>query len=363
MFFVNQPQLLEERECDMNQTMNVRIHSMKPLPTFNQLAAFVPLSARAEQTVLEAQRVIPKILSGEDKRMLVVVGPCSIHDLRSARAYAQKLADLHRALVDRLYIVMRVCGDKPRTGKDWEGFFNDPHMNNSCDIAYGRQGMRHLMQDVNALGLPVGAEVLEADNTHCTSDLLGYAWVGARTVQSPDHRKLASGLTAPVGFKNPTHGPIDAAIAAILFARHSSCFSGPDGNGVMCRIETTGNPSAHLIMRGTDSGPNYADDHLTHAQEKLEAGSIGTGIVVDCSHKNAQGDYRNQKAVLKSVAVSRKAGKKIVGVMIESYLQEGRQSIKIPQDMGSVDPNVSVTDACCGWGDTVAMLRMLYASI
>jgi len=347
----------------MNQIMNVHIRTMKPLPTFNQLAAFVPLSTRARQTVLEAQDTIPKILRGEDKRLLVVVGPCSIHDLRSARVYAEKLADLRQKLADRLYIVMRVCGDKPRTGKDWEGFFNDPHMNNSCDIAYGRQGIRHLMQDVNALGLPVGAEVLDADNTHCTSDLLGYAWVGARTVQSQDHRKLASGLTAAVGFKNPTHGPIDAAVAAISFARHSSCFSGPDGDGVMCRIETTGNPASHLIMRGSDSGPNYADMHLAHAEERLGAGSIATGIVIDCSHKNAQGDYRNQKAVLKSVAESRKAGKRVAGVMIESYLEEGRQSIKIPQNIGSVDPNVSVTDACCGWGDTVAMLRSLYAAV
>ena len=343
--------------------MNVHIRSMKPLPTFNQLAAFVPLTARAEQTVIEAQRIIPKILLGDDKRLLVVVGPCSIHDLRSAREYAQKLAELHQKFADRLYIVMRVCGDKPRTGKDWEGFFNDPHMNNSCDIAYGRQGMRHLMQDINTFGLPVGAEVLDADNTHCTSDLLGYAWVGARTVQSQDHRKLASGLTAPVGFKNPTHGPIDAAIQAISFARHSSCFSGPDGDGVMCRIETTGNPSAHLIMRGTDSVPNYADAHLTHALERLEAGSIHAGIVIDCSHKNAQGDYRNQKEVLKSIVQSRKAGRRIAGVMIESYLDEGRQSIKIPQDKGMVNPNVSVTDACCGWGDTVAMLRSLHAAV
>jgi len=342
----------------MNQLVNRNIASMKPLPTFRNLAEQVPLSLTALETVREAQRVIPDIIRGVDNRFLIIVGPCSIHNLASAREYARRLSGLRQELSDKLYLVMRVCGDKPRTGKDWEGFFNDPHMDGSCDIAYGMQAMRTLMRDINALGVPVGAEILDADNTHCVSDLLGYAWVGARTVQSQDHRKLASGLTPPVGFKNPTHGPIDAAVSAIQFARHACFFSGPDDDGVLSRIETRGNPLAHLILRGADSGPNYQKEFTGHAAERLVSAGVSTRMVVDCSHKNALGDYRKQVGVLFDVMRQRKeASVPIAGVMIESHVQEGRQSLVVSKDAIRLDPFVSVTDACLGWEDTERILR------
>ncbi|ERS91735.1 3-deoxy-7-phosphoheptulonate synthase [Halomonas sp. PBN3] len=326
---------------------------MRPLPTPGELRRSLPLSPALSRRVEAQRRAVHDILAGRDDRLLVVVGPCSIHDPEAALEYARRLAELAPRLSDRLLPVMRVYVEKPRTTVGWKGLAYDPDLDGTGDMARGLEVSRRLMRDVAALGLPVATELLQPMLAPYLEDLLAWVAIGARTTESQLHRELASGLSAAVGFKNATGGDIGVALDAMRAAAHSHSHFAMDPEGRPAIRDTAGNPHTQLVLRGGHGEPNYQAHHVQAARRALEEAGLSPRLMVDCSHANARKDHRRQSEVLLDVLAQREAGETaIAGLMLESHLHEGKQ----PLAPGRLRHGVSVTDACIGWETTVHLL-------
>jgi 3-deoxy-7-phosphoheptulonate synthase len=333
---------------------NLNVLSQHTLLSPAQLHDDVPASVRATQTVTAARKAVADILSGRDPRLLVVVGPCSIHDIAAAKDYAQRLKALADELADQLFIVMRVYFEKPRTTVGWKGLINDPHMDDSFDIEEGLHIARRLLVDLNDMGLPCGTEALDPITPQYLGDLIAWSAIGARTTESQTHREMASGLSSPVGFKNGTDGDLDVALNGMLSAAQPHAFLGINGDGQVALTQTRGNAFGHLILRG-GAVPNYDSVAVAQAEAALKAANLPVNIVVDCSHANSRKNHALQTLVLKDVVHQIADGNRsIKGVMLESNLFEGNQKLARPQDLRY---GVSITDACLGWDSTAASLR------
>lgn len=337
-------------------TANVRIRSLEPLVPPARLISTLPLSDEATATVLAGRQAVERVLAGEDSRLLAVVGPCSIHDVDAAREYAGRLAGLAGDLADRLLVVMRVYFEKPRTTVGWKGLINDPHLDDSFDVATGLRLARSLLIEIAGLGLPAATEFLEPITPQYIADTVVLGAIGARTTESPTHRQMASGLSMPVGFKNSTDGSLQAAIDAMQSARAPHSFLGIDNSGGTCVVSTAGNPWGVLMLRGGRDGTNYSPDVLHEARTRLEQAGLAPRVIVDCSHANSGKDHRRQAIVWRDVIQQRVAGdRSIVGLMLESNLHEGKQAVN--SDRAALAHGVSVTDACIGWEETETLLR------
>lgn len=336
---------------------DVHVASTQPLLPPHDLKGELPASPPVLETVLRGRRNISRILDRDDDRLLVIVGPCCIHDLKSAIEYAQRLQPLHDQLADRLCIAMRVYFEKPRTAVGWKGLLNDPHLDGSDDIGAGLRLARQLSIRINEMGIPVATEFLDPIAPQYLADLVSWVAVGARTTESQTHREMASGLSMPVGFKNSTSGDIQVAINAMRSAQHTHSFLGIDQCGRTSILRTQGNPAGHLVMRGGEGGPNYQAHHLEHAARLLgEAGFALPAILVDCSHGNSGKRHHLQLGVMRAVLEQRRGGNAdIIGVMIESHLNAGNQTI--PDDLAQLRYGISVIDECVGWETTERMLR------
>lgn len=333
---------------------NLNVVSQDTLLSPSQLHEDIPAGPQATQTVNKARHALAEILSGRDPRLLVVVGPCSIHDTVAAMEYAQRLKALADELSDQLLMVMRVYFEKPRTTVGWKGLVNDPRMDDTFRIDEGLHIARRLLVDINALGLPCGTEALDPNTPQYLGDLIAWSAIGARTTESQTHRELASGLSSPVGFKNGTDGNLEVALNAMLSAAQPHSFLGINGDGQVAITQTRGNAFGHLILRG-GSQPNYDSVAIAQAESALTAAKLPLNIVVDCSHGNSRKNHALQALVLKDVVHQISDGNRsIKGVMLESNLFEGNQKLGKPEDLRY---GVSITDACMGWDTTAASLR------
>ncbi len=319
----------------------------------------LPASDAAAQAVYDTRRTLASILQGTDKRLVAIVGPCSIHNEQIAMEYAERLKKLATEVQDQILVVMRVYFEKPRTTVGWKGLINDPHMNDTFDMATGLRIGRKILLNVAELGLPAASEVLEPITPQYIADLISLASIGARTTESPTHRQMASGLSMPVGFKNSTEGSLEVAINAMQAARAGHRFLGIDNEGNTCVVETRGNALGHLILRGGRTGPNYDEASLAEAARLLNEANLPPRFVVDCSHANSQKDYTRQPEVWHDVIRQRVAGNEtIVGLMLESNLKAGKQSLG--SDPSALEYGVSITDGCISIDETEALLRSAY---
>jgi 3-deoxy-7-phosphoheptulonate synthase len=338
------------------QTYDLNIAGITRLITPNELKEEMPISDRASEVVSESRQVIQNILEGEDPRLLVIVGPCSIHDPKAALEYAAKLRELHDAFQDHLYIVMRAYFEKPRTTIGWKGLINDPTLDGRCDMAAGLREARKLLLQITELGLPVATEVLDPVIPQYLAGLVSWAAVGARTTESQTHREMVSGLSMPVGFKNGTEGNLQIAVDGILSARHPHHFLGIDQDGRTAIVETKGNRFGHVILRGGRGGPNYDAVSVAETAETLVAAKLPPRIMIDCSHANSRKRFEMQPEVCRDVLRQRCDGNtNIIGIMLESNLHEGNQPL--PLDLSELQYGVSVTDGCIDWPCTEALLQ------
>jgi 3-deoxy-7-phosphoheptulonate synthase len=343
----------------VQKTHDLRIRSAVPLISPKDLQAKHPITERAAATVVESREAVKRILRREDGRLLAVVGPCSIHDPRAAIEYARLLQEMKRRLQDRLYILMRVYFEKPRTTIGWRGLIIDPRMDGSYDISAGLSLARELLLQITAMGLGAATEMLDPIVPQYIADLISWAAIGARTTESQTHRNMVSGLSMPVGFKNGTDGNLQIAIDAMASARHSHHFIGIDLEGKTSVLETTGNTDTHIILRGSRTGSNYRKPDIVYAAELLKEAGFLPAVMVDCSHGNSDKQAGKQQEVLESILATRASGcREMMGFMIESNLKEGRQ--EIPRDLRKLKYGVSITDACVGWSQTSRMLEQAY---
>ncbi|PIJ48741.1 3-deoxy-7-phosphoheptulonate synthase [Erwinia sp. OLTSP20] len=342
------------------QNDDLRIKEIKELLPPVALLEKYPASEKAAQTVARARQAIHHILKNKDDRLLVVIGPCSIHDPQAAKEYGERLLALREALKGELEVVMRVYFEKPRTTVGWKGLINDPNMDGSFRINDGLRLARKLLLEINNSGLPAAGEFLDMITPQYLADLMSWGAIGARTTESQVHRELASGLSCPVGFKNGTDGTIKVAIDAINAASAPHCFLSVTKYGHSAIVETSGNADCHIILRGGKE-PNYSAHHVSAVKAGLEKVGLPAQVMIDFSHANSSKQYQRQLTVADDVAAQIAAGEKaIIGVMIESHLVEGNQSLE------SGEPLVygkSVTDACIGWQDTEKVLRQLAAAV
>ena len=342
-------------------TDNVRIISSAPLVSPNTLIKKIPQSAKASQGVFSARQVIKEILYGEDKRLMVLVGPCSIHDTKAALEYANKLLKLKKELDEDLFIVMRVYFEKPRTTVGWKGLINDPYLDESFDIDKGLATARKLLSDLGEIGIPVGVEYLDVLTPQYLSDLISWGAIGARTTESQSHRELASALSCPVGFKNGTSGSLDIAIDAILSANSPHHLLSVNKDGGISHFNSIGNETTHIILRGGKSGTNYSKEQVESTCERLNSKGLVSKVMIDFSHANSEKQFKNQLKVGADVASQIENGSEsIFGVMIESHLNEGNQKVG---PLTSLKYGVSITDSCIGWNDTEELLRALAKSV
>ncbi len=340
----------------MQRTSDLRIRSVSPLVSPQELADRHPLNETAAATVIEGREAIRKIIRRQDPRLLAVVGPCSIHDYEAALDYARRLAVLKERYASRLHILMRVYFEKPRTTVGWRGLIIDPKLNGTYDIAAGLELARRLLLEIAHLGLGAGTEMLDPIVPQYIADLISWSAIGARTTESQTHRNMVSGLSMPVGFKNSTDGNLQIAIEAMAAARQPQHFIGIDPEGQTSVLETTGNEDTHVILRGGRTGTNYRRPDVVYAAELLKEAGFDAAIMVDCSHGNSEKQPGRQAEVLASVLASRRSGcRELIGFMLESNLTAGRQAI--PADPRKLEYGVSVTDACIGWESTERLLE------
>ncbi len=345
--------MLVEQKLQATHDLNVR--STVALIAPRALRQETEMSLAANRTVVESRETIKRILKGDDPRMFVVVGPCSIHDHHSAVEYGRRLKRLAEQVDDRIVPVMRVYFEKPRTTLGWKGLINDPHLNDTFDIGTGLRLARTILLEIADLGVPAATEMLEPITPQYIADLITLASIGARTTESPTHRQMSSGLSMPVGYKNGTDGNLQVAIDALIAGRGCHSFLGIDADGNTCIINTTGNPWGHLILRGGRSGPNYSAEHLKAAAVRLKEAGASPNLVVDCSHANSDKDYRRQHVAWNDVIDQRAAGNRtIVGLMLESNLNPGSQ--KLTGNRADLKEGVSITDGCIGWEETESLI-------
>ena len=344
----------------MKKTDDLRITDIKPMDSPETLFKDLPLSDAASQTVFEARQAIYNILKGEDDRLLVIVGPCSIHDTKAAIEYSEKLKTLRDELADDLFIVMRVYFEKPRTTVGWKGLINDPDLDDSYQINKGVRLARKLLLELAENGVPAGTEYLDLISPQYISDLVSWGAIGARTTESQGHRELASGLSCPVGFKNGTNGNLQVALDAISAASRPHNFMSLTKEGHSAIFCTSGNEFTHIILRG-GSRPNYDRESVNHAAEKLTEAGHKANVMVDCSHANSQKQFEKQIDVCNDIAHQITTGQdNIFGIMLESHLVEGRQNNTTKDKMVY---GQSITDACIDWSATESVLRTLAASV
>ena len=340
----------------MQRTSDLNVNAIEPLITPRALKHELPMSAAASDNVVRARATISDILARRDPRLLVIVGPCSIHDERAALEYAQRLAELSEAVRDEFYVVMRVYFEKPRTTIGWRGMIIDPRLDYSSRIPEGLQVARRILLSINEYGVPTATEMLDPIVPQYIADLVSWAAIGARTTESQTHREMASGLSMPVGYKNSTDGNLQIAIDAITSARSPHRFLGVDQDGRIGVVSTQGNPAGHVILRGGRSGTNYGSDSVTNAARLLQQAGLEPVLMVDCSHDNSGKKHENQETAWNSV-IRQRTGREhspIVGVMLESNLFEGRQDML--GDPHELRYGVSITDECISWETTERML-------
>ncbi len=344
------------------QTDDLRIQRISPLISPAILAYDLPVDDAVANVVSKARHDSEAIFAGEDDRVLVVVGPCSIHDPAAALEYAEKLKVLIEKYRDELVIIMRVYFEKPRTTVGWKGLINDPGLDGTFDINRGLRIARKLLLDINEMGVPAGTEFLDTISPQYVADLISWGAIGARTTESQVHRELTSGLSMPVGFKNGTGGSIQIAIDAIGAARGSHHFLSVTKQGVSAIVTTKGNDSCHIILRGSSKGPNYDKACVDSVAAQLKSSGLPEQLMVDCSHGNSEKDYRKQPAVVTALCEQIADGSKAVAaVMIESNLVEGAQ--KLGDDLSALTYGQSVTDQCVNWETTEAMLAELAQAV
>lgn len=342
-------------------TDDLRIRSMTEVISPQALHDHFPINERASRLIYDTRAQIHNILTGEDDRVLVVVGPCSIHDPQAARDYAQRLLEVRERMASDLLIVMRVYFEKPRTTVGWKGLINDPDLDESFQINKGLHLARSLLLDINTLGVPAATEFLDLISPQYIADLVSWGAIGARTTESQGHRELASGLSCPVGFKNGTDGNVRIAIDAIRAAERSHIFMSLTKEGRSAIFHTRGNDDCHIILRGGNGQPNYAAPFVADAASKLKEAGLRQKLMVDCSHANSNKDFRKQLTVAEDIASQLAQGtQSIMGVMLESHLTEGRQDV---QDGCSLTYGQSITDACLGWEDSLKALEQLAAGV
>jgi 3-deoxy-7-phosphoheptulonate synthase len=340
----------------MFPTQNLHVKETIRLQTPRGLKAELPMTEASNQTVVTGRDQITRILQRQDPRLLVVVGPCSIHEVKDARDYAARLNALRQELEKQICLVMRVYFEKPRTTIGWKGLINDPHLDGTHDIELGLKLARKLLLEITGMGLPAATEFLDPIIPQYLADLVSWAAVGARTTESQTHREMASGLSMPVGFKNGTDGSLQIAVDAMCSAMTPHSFLGIDQDGVTSIIRTTGNSVGHVVLRGGRLQPNYDAESIKAAEAKLAQAGLPPVLMVDCSHANSAKQHARQEDVWRSVIQQRLEGaNSLIGVMIESNLQEGNQPM--PQRPEDLIPGVSITDACLGWEVTERMLR------
>ncbi|KDN09659.1 3-deoxy-7-phosphoheptulonate synthase [Gilliamella sp. Imp1-1] len=336
---------------------NVRIRDEHMLITPEEIKQLYPLSHDLENQIALSRQTVVDILERRDHRLLIVCGPCSIHDPVAAIEYAHKLKRLSDEVKDHLFIVMRVYFEKPRTTVGWKGMINDPHMDSSFDIEHGLKKARKLLLDITQIGLPIATEALDPNTPQYIGDLISWSAIGARTTESQTHREMASGLSMPVGFKNGTDGSLDVAINAMKSASMPHRFVGINQKGQVTVLQTTGNSHGHVILRGGKT-PNYDAENVALCETQMKKAGLLPNLMVDCSHANSNKDYRNQPIVANSIIEQiEKGNNSIIGVMIESNLFEGNQpSEQLPENFKY---GVSVTDACINWEETDELLRKM----
>ncbi|HTL73334.1 MAG TPA: 3-deoxy-7-phosphoheptulonate synthase [bacterium] len=346
----------------MYRTQDLHVKEIVPLLSPRALKDLSPTPEAVNDFVAQARERVVRILNQEDSRMLVVIGPCSIHDEKSALEYAARLSQLRQELADKMEIVMRVYFEKPRTTIGWKGLVNDPHLDGSQDIETGLKIARKLLQQINGMGLPAATEFLDPIVPQYIANLITWAAIGARTTESQTHREMASGLSMPVGLKNSTDGSLQVAIDAMGATRHSHSFLGMNEDGVTSIVRTTGNPHAHIVLRGGRALTNYDPASIKAAEEKLVSEKLPPVLMVDCSHANSEKKFAKQEDVWHSVIEQRVGGtKSLIGLMVESHLNEGNQPI--PKNKADLRYGVSITDSCIGWETTERMLRWGYEQL
>jgi len=337
------------------KTNNLKITAITPIIAPADLRQVFPLSEKDRTFVSRSREQLKNIIQRKDRRLMVVVGPCSIHDTEAAVEYAKRLSALSRPVEDQLLLIMRVYFEKPRTTVGWKGLINDPDMNGTHLISKGLGIARGLLSRITALEVPVANEMLDPITPEYVADMISWGAIGARTTESQTHREISSGLSFPVGFKNGTDGNLQIAIDAMKAAQHPHSFLGINREGQTSIIQTSGNPDVHIVLRGGSKKVNYHPEDIAHTEESLKKNNLPPTIMVDCSHGNSNKDYQKQPEVLASVVDQILAGNtSISGVMIESYLEAGNQ--KIPSDLCQLKYGVSITDACIDWATTERIL-------
>jgi 3-deoxy-7-phosphoheptulonate synthase len=340
----------------MTQVENSRIASIAPLVAPREMKTHLPLSDSTRRIVLERRAEIRSMIRGEKpERLVVVVGPCSIHDPEAAYEYAERLQRVTRETEEHLLVVMRTYFEKPRTVVGWKGLISDPRLDGSCDIPAGLLLARRVLLRIGEMGLPCGTEFLDPIVPQYVSDLVSWAAIGARTIESQTHRQMASGLSMPIGFKNGTDGSLANAMNGLLSAREPHAFLGIDETGVTSVVKTTGNPDGHLVLRGGRGKSNYHPDDIAAAVSLCAAHGIARGVMIDCSHDNSGKDHTKQAAIFRQIVDTFRAGQRaILGLMIESNLSAGQQSWA---ENKALARGVSITDSCIGWDETENLLR------
>ena len=337
---------------------DINVSNFEDMPTPAEIHRRLPLSDKAFQSIKNGRKNLQNILNGNDKRLFIVVGPCSIHDMTAGLDYANRLKSLSDKVADCIEIVMRVYFEKPRTTVGWKGFINDPLMNDTFRIDMGMEKARQFLLQVAELGLPIGTEALDPIAPQYYGDLISWTAIGARTTESQTHREISSGLSTPVGFKNATNGDLSVAVNAILAASRSHSFLGVNEDGKVCIVRTKGNPLSHLVLRGGDSRPNYDSVSVARAVAALEKAKVSTNVVIDCSHANSHKRPEEQPLVMRDVIqqvchnFQNQGSNNIVGLMLESNIEAGNQSIPADFDLSKLKYGCSVTDACIDWQTT-----------
>ena len=341
---------------------DLNLVSQEILISPEDLKAQLPLSSAAERRVTQGRLAVRNILDRQDHRLIVVVGPCSIHDPKAAIDYAHRLKKLADKVSDTLLIIMRVYFEKPRTTTGWKGLINDPHINDSFKIEEGLHVGRKLLLDIAEIGLPAATEALDPISPQYLQDLISWSAIGARTTESQTHREMASGLSSPVGFKNGTDGGLTVAINALQSVSNPHRFLGINGNGQVSIIRTRGNPYGHVVLRGGNGKPNYDSVSVTLCEKELAAAKVPTNIMIDCSHANSNKTHELQTLVIENVTHQIADGNtSIIGIMVESNIGAGSQ--KIPADLSKLEYGVSITDACIDWTTTEEALLNMHNSL
>ncbi|MGZ0146965.1 3-deoxy-7-phosphoheptulonate synthase [Kribbella sp. WER1] len=348
------------KPTEQSRVVDRRIEKTVPLVTPQALHDEFPLDDDLARTVADGRQAVADVLNGADDRLMVVVGPCSVHDADAALEYAERLRPVAERLSDGLLVVMRVYFEKPRSTLGWKGLINDPDLDGSGDVNRGLRIALQLLTKVTELGLPIGCEFLDPITPQYISQVVSWGAIGARTVESQVHRQLSSGLSMPIGMKNRPDGSIATAVDAIKAAAVPHVFTGIDHDGAPAILHTRGNPDCHLVLRGSDSGPNYDADSVAGAVDLLRTGGLPERVVVDASHGNSRKDHTRQPIVAAEIGEQVAAGNKaIVGVMLESFLQEGRQDLDPTR---ALTYGQSITDACMGWDTTIQTLEQLHTA-